>query len=192
ALDAAPIRSAHIGLIVVMALAVTIDVMKPTSLAFVMPGMAVEYGLRSPLNPTGNVPVVLLPLFGIAGTVVGSLVWGWMGDRVGRRASILFAGILFIGTSNCGAMPDYRWNFAMCFAMGLGVGGMLPVIYALIAETIPARHRGWLMVLIGSDVAAAYVITSWAATTLVPVFSWRILWLLGLPTGVLLIFLNEF
>jgi MFS transporter, putative metabolite:H+ symporter len=88
-------------------------------------------------------------------------------------------------------MPDYVWNFVMCFIMGLGVGGMLPITYALMAETIPARHRGWLMVLIGGDVAAAYIVTSWLASDLVPYFSWRILWLMGLPTGVLLILLNR-
>jgi hypothetical protein len=48
--------------------------MKPTRLAFVVPGMALEYGLRSSLNPTGEVPVADLPLSGIAGTVLGSLV----------------------------------------------------------------------------------------------------------------------
>ena len=41
ALDDAPIRPAHVGLLLVMAAAVTIDVMKPTTLAFVVPGMAV-------------------------------------------------------------------------------------------------------------------------------------------------------
>jgi putative MFS transporter len=191
ALDEAPIGPAHVGLLVVMAIAVTIDVMKPTTLAFVVPGMAQEYGLRSPLNPGGAVPVALLPLSGISGTVLGSFLWGWLGDRIGRRASILFAGIIFIGTSICGAMPSYVWNFIMCFVMGLGVGGMLPIAYALMAETIPARHRGWLMVLIGGDVAAAYVLTSWLASALVPEFSWRILWLLGAPTGVLMILLNR-
>jgi putative MFS transporter len=191
ALDEAPIRASHIGLLVVMAIAVTIDVMKPTTLAFVVPGMAQEYGLRSPLNPAGEVPVAYLPLSGITGTVLGSFLWGWLGDRIGRRASILFAGIIFIGTSICGSMPDYVWNFVMCFIMGLGVGGMLPITYALMAETIPARHRGWLMVLIGGDVAAAYIVTSWLASDLVPYFSWRILWLMGLPTGVLLILLNR-
>jgi len=191
ALDEAPIRASHIGLLVVMAIAVTIDVMKPTTLAFVVPGMAQEYGLRSPLNPAGEVPVAYLPLSGITGTVLGSFLWGWLGDRIGRRASILFAGIIFIGTSICGSMPDYLWNFVMCFIMGLGVGGMLPITYALMAETIPARHRGWLMVLIGGDVAAAYIVTSWLASDLVPHFSWRILWLMGLPTGVLLILLNR-
>jgi putative MFS transporter len=191
ALDEVPIGAAHLSLLVVMAIAVTIDVMKPTTLAFVVPGMAQEYALRSPLNPTGEVPVALLPLSGISGTVLGSFIWGWLGDRIGRRASILLAGIIFIGTSICGAMPDYVWNFVMCFIMGLGVGGMLPIAYALMAETIPARHRGWLMVLIGGDVAAAYIITSWLASELVPQFSWRILWLLGAPTGVLMILLNR-
>jgi putative MFS transporter len=190
-LDETRIRAAHVWLLAVMAIAVTIDVMKPTTLAFVMPGMAQEYGLRSPLNPAGEVPVAYLPLSGITGTVLGSFLWGWLGDRIGRRASILFAGIIFIGTSICGSMPTYHWNFLMCFIMGLGVGGMLPITYALMAETIPARHRGWLMVLIGGDIAAAYIITSWLASELVPQFSWRILWLLGLPTGLLLILLNR-
>jgi putative MFS transporter len=191
ALDEAPIRAAHIGLLVVMAIAVTIDVMKPTTLAFVVPGMAQEYGLRSPLNPAGDVPVAYLPLSGITGTVLGSFLWGWLGDRIGRRASIPFAGIIFIGTSICGSMPGYIWNFVMCFIMGLGVGGMLPITYALLAEAIPARHRGWLMVVIGGDIAGAYIITSWLASALVPTFSWRILWLLGAPTGVLMILLNR-
>ncbi len=191
ALDEAPIRAAHVGLLVVMAIAVTIDVMKPTTLAFVVPGMAQEYGLRSPLNPAGAVPVAYLPLSGITGTVLGSFLWGWLGDRIGRRASILFAGIIFIGTSICGSMPGYIWNFVMCFIMGLGVGGMLPITYALLAEAIPARHRGWLMVVIGGDIAGAYIITSWLASVLVPTFSWRILWLLGAPTGVLMVLLNR-
>jgi putative MFS transporter len=191
ALDDAPMRPAHVGLLIVMAIAVTIDVMKPTTLAFVVPGMAQEYGLRSPLNPGGTVPVALLPLSGITGTVIGSFLWGWLGDRIGRRAAIMLAGIIFISTSICGSMPDYFWNFVMCFIMGLGVGGMLPIAYALMAETIPARHRGWLMVLIGGDIAAAYIITSWLASSLVPDFSWRILWLLGAPTGLLLILLNR-
>ena len=107
ALDDAPIRAAHVGLLVVNAIAVTIDVMKPTSLSFVLPGMAREYGLLSPVNPTGRVPAALLPLSGITGTVLGSF---------------------------------------------------------MVAESIPARHRGWLMVLIGGDVAGAYIISSTLGT----------------------------
>ena len=60
---------------------------------------------------------------------------------------------MFIATSICGAMPGFAWNLLMCFLMGAAVGGMLPIAFALLAETIPARHRSWLMVLIGGDVA---------------------------------------
>ncbi len=191
ALDDAPIRPAHVALLLVMAAAVTIDVMKPTTLGFVVPGMTKEYGLKSALNPGGSPPAALLPLVGIIGTVIGSFVWGWLGDRIGRRASILLAGVLFVATAVCGSMPSFNLNLAMCFLMGLGVGGMLPITFALMAETIPARHRGWVMVLIGGDVAGAYIITSWLSAALVPEYGWRVLWLLGLPTGLLLLLLNR-
>ncbi len=191
ALDDAHLSVTHVGLLLVLAAAVTIDVMKPVTLSFVVPGMAEEYGLRSASNPAGTVPVAYLPLAGISGTVLGSFLWGWLGDRVGRRASILLAGVLFIATSICGSMPNFGWNVFMCFLMGLGVGGMLPITFALMAEVVPARHRGWLMVLIGGDVAGAYILTSWLAAELTPSYGWRILWLLGLPTGVLLLALNR-
>ena len=191
ALDDAPLSLAHVGLLLAMAMAVMIDIMKPTALAFVMPGMTLEYGLKSPLNPGGSIPAAYIALSGIVGTVLGSFLWGWLGDRIGRRASILYAGVGFIATSICGAMPDFSWNLVMCFLMGLAVGGMLPICYALLAEAIPARHRGWLMIMIGADVAGAYILTSWLAAELVPTYSWRILWLIGLPTGVLFILLNR-
>ena len=191
ALDDVPIRGAHVALMLVMALAVTIDVMKPATLSFVLPGMTHEYGLKSPLNRAGTIPAALLPLCGISGTVLGSFLWGWMGDRLGRRASIMMAAMTFIATSICGSMPNFALNMLMCFVMGLGVGGMLPIMFTLMAETIPARHRGWLLVLIGGDVAGAYIVTSWLAAALVPTLSWRILWLIGLPTGVLLVLLNR-
>jgi putative MFS transporter len=191
ALDDAAINPTHIGLLCIMAIAVTLDVMKPTILSFVVPGVAREYGLKSPINPHATIPVALLPLSGITGTVLGSFLWGWMGDRIGRRSSILMAGITFIATSACGSMPSFWMNCMMCMIMGWGVGGMLPIIFTLMAESIPARHRGWLMVLIGGDIAGAYIISSALASWLVPHYSWRILWLIGFPTGFMLILLNR-
>lgn len=194
ALDDAPITGAHIGLILVMAIAITIDVMKPTTLAFVAPGAAAEYGLKSPLHPHAlGLPIALYPLSGISGTVVGSFIWGWLGDRIGRRASILVAAVMFIATSTCGAMPSYKINLVMCFIMGLGVGGMLPIIFSLVSETIPSRHRGWIIVLIGGDVAGAYIIMSWLASTIGAPnrYGWRILWLVGIPVSAVLVLLNR-
>jgi len=194
ALDDARITPSHVGLILVMAAAITIDVMKPTTLAFVAPGAAAEYGLRSPLHPdAAGLPIALYPLSGVTGTVLGSFIWGWLADRIGRRASILIAAVMFIATSTCGAMPSYPVNLVMCFAMGLGVGGMLPIIFSLVSETMPARHRGWIIVLIGGDVAGAYIIMSWLSSTIGAPdrYGWRILWLVGIPVSVILVLLNR-
>lgn len=191
ALDEVGVSKVHVMLLLVMAAAITIDVMKPTTLSFVAPGVAAEYGLKSAANPDGGLPVALLPLAGITGTVLGSFLWGWLGDRIGRKAAMLLAGVSFVATSVCGSMPTFELNLLMCFLMGLGAGGMLPIAFTLLAETIPARHRGWLMVLIGGDIAGAYVITSWLSSTIGETYSWRMMWLIGLPTGLLLILLTR-
>lgn len=85
----------------------------------------------------------------LSGTTVGSFVWGWLADIYGRRVSILLSTILFVSTAICGAMPSYGWNLVMCFLMGCSAGGMLPVVYTLLAEVMPPKHRGWVMVLVG-------------------------------------------
>ena len=138
----APLTRAHWGMMGLLALALIIDIMKPASLGFVTPGMRAEYGMSGAF-------VAVLPFAALSGTVVGSFVWGWLADIYGRRATILLSSVMFIGTSICGAMPDFWWNVGMCFLMGAAAGGMLPVAYALLAEIMPTKHRGWALVLVG-------------------------------------------
>ncbi|WP_341937246.1 MFS transporter [Marinimicrobium sp. C2-29] len=184
--DRVPLNAEHWKLVIVLWVAVTVDVMKPATLGFVMPGMASEYQLTS--QSAGALAVVAL-----TGTTVGSVLWGMAADRFGRRAAILLSALMFIGTAICGAMPSYTWNLIMCFLMGLSAGGLLPITFALMAESIPAKHRGWLLVALGGlGTAAGYLVAAGSATLLEPTFSWRILWLLGLPTGLLVIFLNRY
>ena len=193
-LDDARIRPAHLALLAVMSIAVTIDGMKPAAFAFVIPGAEQEYGLKGPLNPHAHaLPIGLYPLSGIVGTMLGSFIWGWLGDRIGRRSSILLAAILFIASATCGTMPQYWMNLVCCFIMGLAAGGMLPIGFALVSETVPRRHRGWMMVIIGSNILTAFLLVSWLASTVASPahFGWRLLWLVSLPTGLLLIGLNR-
>ncbi|MFL6128423.1 MAG: MFS transporter [Mycobacteriales bacterium] len=169
--------------VVILMLALVVDTMKPATIGFVLPGMKTEYGLA-----TGQ--LTYLPMAGIGGTVLGSLLWGFLADRVGRRGAMLLATTMFIGTSVCGTMPTYRWNLLMCLLMGLSAGGLVPVVFSLLAEIAPDRHRGWLGVFVsGFGLAGGYLAASAAAALLEPVFGWRVLWLVGLPTGVLLLVL---
>jgi putative MFS transporter len=180
----APLTRAHLKLMAVLAVALIIDVMKPASLGFVTPGMSAEYHV-------GRATVALLPFSALVGTAVGSFIWGALADLYGRRASILLSSVMFIGTSICGAMPSLAWNIAMCFLMGAAAGGMLPVAYALLAEIMPTRQRGWCLVLIGGlGTVGGYFAASELSALLQPLFGWRIMWFLNLPTGLALIALS--
>ncbi|MEO6799597.1 MAG: MFS transporter [Rhodanobacter sp.] len=184
--DSVPLNREHWKLVGVLALALAVDVMKPATIGFVMPGLSAEYGL-------GDSVTALLALSALSGTAVGSVVWGRLGDLFGRRASILLSALMFMGTSICGAMPSFGWNLLMCFLMGAAAGGMLPITFTLMAETIPTRHRGWLLVALGGvGTSAGYLLASGAAALVEPAFSWRALWLLNLPTGALIVLLNRY
>ncbi|HVW90494.1 MAG TPA: MFS transporter, partial [Gaiellaceae bacterium] len=193
ALDDSRLTRSHLKLMTVLALAVAVDTQKPFTFTFIMPGVANEYGLSSPSHPApGHWPVALFPFVAIVGTVVGSLIWGRLGDSIGRRASILLASTLFIGTAMCSAMPAFHWNLVACFFMGAAAGGLLPIAYALLTETIPARRRGEAVVLVaGVGTALGFLLASWTAHWLIPTYSWRIMWFFGIPTGLGLILLNR-
>ncbi len=79
----------------------------------------------------------------------------------------------------------------MCFLMGLAAGGMLPIAFALISEMMPARHRSWIMVLLGTQFALAYILVSWLSSLVLPHYGWRLLWLINMPTGLILILLSR-
>ncbi len=184
--DNIPLNREHWILVIVLITAIAIDVLKPAALGFAMPGMTEEYSISS--ETAG-----FLALVALIGTAVGSIVWGRLADVLGRRAAILLSALMFIGTAICGTMPDFEWNLAMCFLMGASAGGLLPITFTLMAEMVPAAHRGWLLVMLGGvGTSAGYLLASGAAAVLEPLFSWRILWLLNLPTGLLLVFLGKY
>jgi MFS transporter, putative metabolite:H+ symporter len=182
----APLSRAHWSLMSVLVIALIIDIMKPATLGFTLPGMMSEYHVTKAM-------VSSFPFSALAGTVIGSLIWGFLADVYGRKATILLAAVMFVGTSICGAMPSLAWNVGMCFMMGVAAGGMLPVTYALLAEMMPSQHRGWSLVLVGGlGAVGGYFAASGFSAILQPIFGWRILWILNLPTGLSLVLLGTF
>jgi len=180
----APLTRAHWVLMIVLAVALIIDIMKPASLGFVTPGMRKEYEVDL-------ATVALLPFSALFGTVAGSFIWGALADLFGRRAAIVLSAVMYIGTSICGAMPSIWWNIVMCFLMGAAAGGMLPVTYALLAEIMPTKHRGWSLVLVGGiGAVGGFLAASMLSALLQPYFGWRIMWFLNFPTGLILVSLS--
>ena len=184
--DTTPLTRWHAAVLLVLTLGLIIDVMKPATLGFVLPGLRAEYGIPKSI-------AAYLPFVALTGTTVGSFVWGWLADIYGRRVSILLSTILFVSTSICGAMPLFELNLLMCFLMGCSAGGMLPVVYTLLAEIMPPKHRSWVLVLVGgTGLVGGYLAASGAAHTFEPIFGWRALWLQGFPTGLFLLALAKF
>ncbi|MEU6593236.1 MFS transporter [Streptomyces sp. NPDC046881] len=182
---AATTPASRYRLIAILSFALLVDQMKPATLAFISPGMRAEFHLSA-------AEISWLPTVALTGTVLGSLVWGRAADRIGRRATILISSLLFLGTTVCGAMPDFSGNLVMCALMGMAAGGMLPVVYALMTESLPPGRRAAIMVLqAGLTTTGGYMAASGLAAVLIPLAGWRVLWFAQLPLVVVLIALNR-
>ncbi|WP_231104747.1 MFS transporter [Haloechinothrix halophila] len=165
---------------VVATTALTIDVSKTSTLGFVIPGMSAEYGL----GPTG---ASMLAVAGLSGTALGAVAFSRLADRIGRRASYLIAALGFTATSLCASMPTFLGNVVMCFLMGIAVGGLAPLLITILTDLFPGGARGSTVTAL-SVVATAvgYLVASGSALWLEPSYGWRVLWLVGAPTGLLL------
>jgi putative MFS transporter len=181
AMDEARLSRGHWTMMARMYAGLVIDTMKPATLGFVLPGMRAEYDLSPAI-------VSLFPLAAVIGLTIGSVLFGLLGDLIGRRASFIFTALLFATTAPCGLMPGYHWHLIACFIMGLAAGGELPLIYTMLAEVMPARHRGWTSVALGGlGGLSGFLVASLLAGWLEPEFSWRVLWLANLPTAIIML-----
>jgi sugar porter (SP) family MFS transporter len=79
------------------------------------------------------------------GTVVGSLIGGWPADRFGRKATLLWIGVLyFIGAVGSGLASNVSVFIAARVIGGLGIGISTVVAPMYISEIAPPQHRGRL------------------------------------------------
>jgi MFS transporter, SP family, arabinose:H+ symporter len=79
------------------------------------------------------------------GTVVGSLIGGWPADRFGRKATLLWIGVLyFVGAVGSGLAPNVATFIAARVLGGLGIGISTVVAPMYISEIAPPQHRGRL------------------------------------------------
>ena len=80
---------------------------------------------------------------GVIGTIVGGLLMGWLGDRIGRRNSLIIAMLLMTGityiTTFCNTVPQLM---TARFVAGISFGGVIPAAVALVSEALPTRIRG--------------------------------------------------
>ncbi len=78
----------------------------------------------------------------LAGWATGGLVFGVLGDRIGRAKTMMITILIYSLCTGLSALSVSFWDFAFYrFITGLGVGGEFAVGVALLAEVMPARSR---------------------------------------------------
>jgi len=85
----------------------------------------------------------------IAGWATGGLIFGMLGDRIGRAKTMLMTILIYSLCTGLSALSVSVYDFAFYrFLTGLGVGGEFAVGVSLVAEVMPARARPYALSLL--------------------------------------------
>jgi MFS family permease len=85
----------------------------------------------------------------LLGWATGGLIFGVLGDRIGRAKTMLITILLYSGCTGLSALATAFWDFALYrFLTGLGVGGEFAVGVALVAEVMPDKARPYALSLL--------------------------------------------
>jgi putative MFS transporter len=146
-------------------------------LAFIIGGWHLTYGQSGAILLASGV-----------GAPIGSLFWGWMADKIGRRSVMILTVLNFsLATGLMALTPDQGWLFlAVCrFFVGMGVTGLYTVDVAIVQEFVPAYKRGWITGLTTSLLPAGTLLGAMAGAWLEPAVGWRGLFAVGLVPALL-------
>jgi MFS transporter, AAHS family, 4-hydroxybenzoate transporter len=137
------------------------------ALGLAIPGMARDFRI----HPTALTMAVTASLIGMA---LGAITLGPLGDRFGRKPMIV-AFLLLIGTTTLAAAfaQDPMSLAAIRFFSGLGMGAVLPVAIAVVAENAPSERRTALVTLMVACSPIGSFVAGFVAPLVEPVHSWR-------------------
>jgi MFS family permease len=99
----------------------------------------------------------------IAGWATGGLIFGMLGDRIGRAKTMMLTILIYSLCTGLSALSVSVYDFAFYrFLTGLGVGGEFAVGVALVAEVMPSRARPQALALLQAlsafgNVSAAFI-----------------------------------
>src|SRR5262245_59115482 len=121
----------------------------------------------------------------LTSTVAGPL-YGKFGDLYGRKVVLQVAiAIFLVGSALCGIARDMLQLIAFRALAGLGGGGLIVITIAVIGDLIPPRERGRYQGFFGAVFGVATIVGPLVGGFLVEHLSWRWIFYINLPTGIL-------
>ncbi|WP_037370988.1 MFS transporter [Amycolatopsis orientalis] len=148
---------------------------------FLTPLVGTEFGLSA----TQRGFVATANLIGMA---VGAVAWGTVADRIGRKRAFSITLLLFAFFSVFAALsPNIEVFLLLRFLAGVGLGGCIPVDYAIVSEFSPRKQRGRVLSAMDGWWPVGTTLAGASATLLVPVSgNWRWMLVLMILPAVLL------
>ena len=127
--------------------------------------------------------VVLAYLLAITAVIVSA---GRLGDRLGRGRLLLAGLLLFAAACGlCGLAPTLPWLIAARVLQGLGAAVMMAMTLGMVGDTVSKERTGRVMGLLGTLSAVGTAMGPSVGGVLLSLWSWRALFLLGAPLGLL-------
>jgi len=171
------------GGLLLLALAILFDGVDNQVLGLVAPAILAEWQLDKGVFA----PVLAVGQFGM---MIGTLLGGLWGDRVGRKQALMCCVFLFgVTTLAMSFVGTVEALFVLRLVAGIGMGGALPNAAALAAECTPARYRVLAVTTTIVCIPLGGVVGGGLAAEVLPAQGWRALmqWAGVLPLALLLL-----
>ncbi len=147
----------------------------------------VIYGVALPLLmqewSLSAVQAGMLASTALFGMMFGAMSFGTLSDKIGRKKTIMLCVAIFSGFTFLGPFASSPVEFGVLrFLAGLGIGGVMPNVVALMTEYAPKRIRSTLVALMFSGYAIGGMTSALLGAWLVPQFGWQIMfYIAGVP-----------
>ena len=171
--DNARLRPFHFWLAFWCLLAMMADGFDLLNASIAGPALIKEWGIsRASLGPVFSASLV--------GFLIGAPIFGYVGDRFGRRAAIISSLVLVgVTTLACAWATNVQELLWLRVLSGLGLGGVLPNVIALNAEFVPRRVRATMVVIMSVGISLGGAIPGVVGATLMPTYGWPIIFIVG-------------
>jgi MFS transporter, AAHS family, 4-hydroxybenzoate transporter len=114
------------------------------------------------------------------GVLFGSQIFGWIGDTYGRKTALITANLLFgVFTFAAAYSTDLTQLSILRLIAGLGIGGVIPNVVAINAESAPRNLRATLAIIAAGMVPLGGALAGIISAALVPQYGWQILFEIG-------------
>ena len=128
----------------------------------------------------------------LIGAAAGGLVFGWLGDRVGRVRAMALSILTYSVFSGLCYFATEAWHLgALRFVAALGMGGEWSLGVALVMECWPEKHRPMLAAAIGAAANIGFAVIA-VAGRWIPREEWRWVMLAGAAPALLTFFIRLF